>query len=187
MKKILSLTLMVALAVLAIGCGGKKKNDDIITQKVEKQKPKAPIRMQPYTQNKDIQWAGGKYKVEITRTPDDSLAMVKDETGQQFVDNNIRLRIVRSDGSTFFSQSFTKATFGSYIDNDYRKTGILEGLVFVDVKGGVLEFAASVSHPQTDEYIPLLVTVSKQGTLSIRRDSQLDTSAQEHDSEEEDI
>ncbi len=185
MKKILSVTLMVALAALAVGCSGKKKSDDIIAQKVEKQKPKAPIRMQPYTQDKDVQWAGGKYKVEITRTPDDSLAMVKDETGQQFVDNNIRLRITRPDGSTFFERAFTKASFSSYIDTDYRRTGILEGLVFVDVKGDELEFAASVSHPQTDEYIPLVVTVSKQGTLSIKRDSQLDTSAQDGNGEED--
>ena len=40
-----------------------------------------------------------------------------------------------------------------------------------------LVFAGSVSHPQTDEYIPLVVTVSNFGDVSIKRDNQMDTNS----------
>ncbi len=49
--------------------------------------------------------------------------------------------------------------------------------MFDKADGDWLEFAASVCHPQTDEYIPLVVRLSRMGELSVRRDTQLDTSA----------
>jgi hypothetical protein len=76
----------------------------------------------------------------------------------------------------FFSQTFTKASFNDYLDDDYRATGILEGLVFDRVDGHQLIFAGSVSHPQTDEYIPLVVTLSNFGDVTISLDTQRDTS-----------
>jgi hypothetical protein len=103
--------------------------------------------------------------------------MVKDEVGQKFVDNRITLRIIRADGSTFFDRSFTKASFDALLDDDYRQTGILEGIVFDRVDGQQVLFAGSVSHPQTDdEYIPFIITVDNMGEIDIRRDVDLDTS-----------
>jgi hypothetical protein len=113
--------------------------------------------------------------------PDDSLRMVKDETGQQYVDNRISLKVIRQDGSVFFSHTFTKASFNDYLDDDYRATGILEGLVFDRVEGNHLIFAGSVSHPQTDEYIPLVITLSNFGDVDISRDTQMDTNGNEED------
>lgn len=166
----------VLMAVLSIAsCGKKKQTEDIIVPTVKVEQPKAPIRMQPYDQTKDILWLGKNYQVDIQRQADDSLRMVKDETGQQFVDNRITLRVLRSDGSVFFRRVFTKADFTAQLDEDYRQTGILEGIVFDQVDGNNLVFAGSVSHPQTDEYIPLVVTVSNLGNVTLKRDDQLDT------------
>ena len=81
----------------------------------------------------------------------------------------------------FFSHSFTKSSFDAYIDGDYRDGGILEGFVFDKVEGSRLVFASSVCLPQTDEYIPLVVSVSSQGEIGIRRDSQMDTNGDEED------
>ena len=120
---------MVLTGLLTAGCSQKKQAEDIIVPKVEVQKPQGPIRMQEYKQTKDINWLGRPYQVEVLRAPDDSLRMVKDEYGQKFVDNRITLRILRSDGSTFFKRSFTKQAFENYLDDDYRRTGILEGFV----------------------------------------------------------
>ena len=48
-------------------------------------------------------------------------------------------------------------------------------LEFVDkAEGNQLFFAASVCHPQTDEYIPLIVTVSNFGEVGISRDQDLE-------------
>lgn len=179
MKRIQILWLAV-VAMMVISCGEKKKSDDIIAPKAEKPKLQAPIRMQEYSQTTDIRWLDKNYQVEVRRVPDDSLRMVKDETGQKFVDNRISLRIMRADGSVFFSRVFTKAAFDAYLDTDYRQTGILEGLVFDKVEGANLFFAASVCHPQTDEYIPMVVSVSSQGEIGIRRDSEMDTNGGEN-------
>ena len=173
---------VAAAALYAIAaCGGKKESDTIITTKAEVRKPAAPVRMQDYEQTREVELDGIRLVCRIHRAADDSLAMVSDETGQKFVDNRIELVVSRADGSVFFRKTFTKKTFDELLDDDYRKTGILEGLVFDRVDGSRLRFAASVSHPQTDEYIPLVVTVSKAGGMSIERDTQLDTSAEEED------
>lgn len=187
MKKIQLLAALL-MAVLAISCGKKKESKDIIVPTAEVVKPKAPISMQPYSQQQEVAWLDKSYQVFINRVADDSLRMVQDETGQKFVDNRITLRVVRADGSVFFKKVFTKATFDAQLDDDYRQTGILEGLVFDKVDGNNLIFAGSVSHPQTDEYIPLVVTVSNFGNVTIKRDDQMDTnSTQEQQPQENQV
>ena len=78
----MAVVLAVALgATMLTGCKQKKQSQDIIVRKTETPKPQAPIRMQDYNQVKDIQWLDRAYQVDIRRTADDSLRMVKDETG----------------------------------------------------------------------------------------------------------
>ena len=187
MKKIQLLAALL-IAVIAISCGKKKESKDIIVPTVEVVKPKAPISMQPYNQQQEVKWLDKSYQVFIDRVADDSLRMVQDETGQKFVDNRITLRVIRADGSVFFKKVFTKSSFDAQLDEDYRQTGILEGLVFDKVDGNNLIFAGSVSHPQTDEYIPLVVTVSNFGNVTIKRDNQMDTnSTQEQQPQENQV
>ena len=165
---------LIAVPLLLASCGKKKQSNDIIVQNVETPKPQAPIRMQDYRQTTDVQWLGKQYQVEVARTASDSLAMVKDEIGQQFVDNRITLKVIRQDGTVFCTKTFTKAAFASCLDDDYRKTGILEGFVFDRAEGNQLFFAASVSHPQTDEYIPIVVTLSNFGEVGVSRDDTIE-------------
>ena len=170
-KSVLALTFV---GLITASCGKKKQHDDIIVQETETPQPQAPIRMQDYKDVKDVQWLGKQYQVEVTRTASDSLTMVKDETGQQFVDNRIVLRVIRQDGTVFCTKTFTKSAFNACLDDDYRKTGILEGFVFDKAEGNQLFFAASVCHPQTDEYIPMVVTVSNFGEVGIAKDQQME-------------
>lgn len=166
----------LAIALLTIAsCSEKKKSTDIITQRVETVKPQGPERMQEYDNSREVAWIGKQYTVTVHRQPGDSLPMVKDETGQKFVDNIISVRVLRADGTQFYSHNFTKSDFLKYLDEDYTKTGILEGLVFDKAEGDFLEFAASVSHPNSDEYIPLVVKLSRMGQVTIQRDTQMDT------------
>jgi len=176
--------MMLLAATMALsGCKEKKQTDDIITSRPEPPKPTAPVRMQPYTDKRDVQWLGKTYQIVLNRQANDSLHMVKDEIGQKFVDNTIKLTVKRSDGSTAISKTFTKATFERYIDETFRKRGILEGLVFDKVDGQKLEFAASISLPQTDEYIPLEVKVDNFGNVTIERDDTMDTQGESDDEE----
>ncbi len=187
MNKKLTLALLAALTLLA-ACKEKKQTQDIIAPKVEAPKPSGPIRMQPYDTTSDVQWLGKAYKVQVVRTANDSLPMVKDETGQTFVDNRIAVIVRRADGSVAISKTFTKAYFERHIDAHYREMGILEGLVFDKVDGNFLQFAASVCLPQTDEYIPLEVKIDNFGNVSVERDSELDTNGTgEHDDDNDDV
>ena len=169
-----SLMALAFVGLITTSCGKKKQHDDIIVQETETPQPQAPIRMQDYKDIKDVQWLGKQYQVEVTRTACDSLAMVKDETGQQFVDNRIVLKVIRQDGSVFCTKTFTKSAFSACLNDDYRKTGILEGFVFDKAEGNHLFFAASVCHPQTDEYIPMVVTLSNFAEVGISKDQQME-------------
>lgn len=177
MRKVLMFLITGIVAGSITGCKEKKTSDQILTQKVVAKAPSESVRMQEYVQSKEVEWLGTSYLCEIVRMADDSLAIVKNEKGHKFVDNRISLEIKRKDGSVFLSKSFTKSDFDVCLDDDYRTTGILEGLVFDKVDGQSLVFAASVSHPQTDEYIPLLMRISRTGDVSIALDTQMDTSA----------
>jgi len=175
MKKALMIAMAAGLVLAMSGCGSKKKSDQIITQRVVKKAPQQPVKMQEYNDERDVPWIGKSYHVAINRMPSDSLPMVKDETGQKFVDNIFTLTVSREDGSVFFSRQFTKAFFTNYITDVYRKAGILEGIVFDKADGDWLKFAASVGLPQTDEYIPLVIRLSRMGELTVSQDTQMDT------------
>jgi hypothetical protein len=179
--------LCLAALVMLTGCKEKKVPVDIIVEKVETPKPSGPVRMQTYQDQREVQWLGKSYKIEINRVPDDSLAMVKDETGQQFVDNRISLVVRRSDGSVAINKTFLKRHFEAHLDQHYMRAGILEGFVFDKVDGNYLDFAASVCLPQTDEYIPLEVKIDNFGNLAIKRDTEMDTNGGSEKEEEEDI
>ena len=185
MKKIYVFLMVLSAMVLLAACGEKKKSDNIIAPRVEKVTPKEPVKMQEYTDNRSVEWIGKTYHVAIHRQPNDSLPMVKDETGQKFVDNVFSLAVTRADGSVFFSRTFTKKDVVNYIDENYRKSGVFEGLVFDRVDGDNLILAASVGLPQTDEYIPLVIRLSRMGTLTIQRDTQMDTVPQDNQQEDD--
>lgn len=166
----------VAIVIGSVSsCKEEKKREDIIITKVERKAPTGPISMQEYTQTTDVEWNGENVVCEINRKADASLPNVTNESGQKFIDNKISLRIKYQDGSILFEKVFTKSDFSAALDDDYRKNGVLEGLVYDKREDRFLKFAASVSLPQTDEYIPIVLLVSKNGAINISRDTQMDT------------
>ena len=175
MKRIIPFIVIALLVGGVMSCSKKKKQDVIIAPKYEKPEPQRPIRTDNYKDSKPFKWQDRDYVCTIERIADDSLPMVKDETGQLFVDNRVKVVISRADGSVFFERVFTKATFNAYINDDFRKTGILEGFVFDKVEPNEVRFACSVSRPQSDEYIPLILAVTRQGNIDITKDLRLDT------------
>jgi hypothetical protein len=168
---------VLTVLALAAGCKEKKQPQDIIAPPpVESGQSQTPIRSQSYTDSRSVLWLGKDYKIEIQRQADENLAMVKDESGTKFVDNSVKLVVKRSDGTVAISKTFTKSSFNSHLDATFRKSGILEGFVFSEVDGSLLEFAASVSLPQSDEYIPLEVKIDNFGNVTVSRDTDMDTS-----------
>lgn len=175
MKHILPLILVAGLVVLG-ACKEKKQSTDIITTKYVPKQPQDPIAMPADTQTKNIEWQGKPYTITIDRVPVDSLPQVKDENHQPYVDNRVKLTIMRADGSAFFQRTFTKASFNTYIDDSFRKNGILAGFRYDEVENSGIEFSVVVALPDAidDVFVPLELVVDRQGGVSITRDDDMD-------------
>ena len=109
----------------------------------------------------------------VVRRPDDSLPVVINEQGDKFVDNSITLRIT-SGGKSIVDKVFTKESFASLVDAKFMKHSILEGLVYDKTTPQGIVYAASVCYPQSDLYIPLSITVSADGKISLAKEELLE-------------
>lgn len=190
MKRVLPLlvTAMLVASASLLSCTEKKKNDGIIiAPKPVVEKPRQTQRMSGYEQSRNVEWLGSTYKVVMKREADTSLPLAESDDHMRYYDNSITIRVVRKDGTTFFDRTFRKTDFSAWLDDDTRKTGALLGLVFVEAKGDYLVFAGSVGSPDvmSDEYVPLLVKVSRMGAVSIAKDTQLDTGGDDEPQEQQ--
>ena len=178
MIKMLFYTFFVStLTILQVGCVKKKDTNNIITHKEEKKRPKPIQKVGDFSQTRVVSWLGHNIKITTERLADKDLSLVQDENGNKYYDNKIILKIHRSDGSIFLERVFYKSDFSKFIDTSADKTTALLGVVFDRVNGDHLLFAASVGSPDnmSDEFIPLVLKVTKSGSLSIYKDTQMDT------------
>lgn len=177
-KSISRLLLAVGLVATTLtACKEKKQTTDIITTKPKVEAPKPVQEVGDYHQDVNIGWGGSDYTIGMQRMADKSLPIVDDGSGNRFFDNKITLRITRKDGSEFFARTFTKSDFSAYVDAAFLKRSALLGIVFDKVEGDCLRFAASVGSPDktSDEYVPLVLKISRGGSVSMSKDTQLDT------------
>ena len=177
MNRIVPILFVAALAAMTTSCSEKKKSDVIIAPKPEAPKPKKTQAMSGYEQARDVEWLGTTYKIIVKREADTSLPQAQGDDNTKYYDNKITVRILRKDGTEFFNRTFTKSDFSGYLDNDTKEKGALLGIVFVEAAGDNLTFAGSVGSPDitSDEYVPLVVKISRTGAVSIGKDTHLDT------------
>ena len=167
------------LTAFLAGCG-EQKNDNKEEEKrifqIESVDEKSGLqRMQVSRINQEIACKGKKFQLSVERTPDDKLPQVKSDMGL-FVDNSIKVKITRDNGTTLFEKTFIKNDFASHLPTKYLKRSVLEGLVFDDVRTAEkkeITLAASVSYPMTDLYIPFVLVISQDGKLSISKDEDM--------------
>ena len=183
----------IFLAALLVGgltsCSEKKKSDVIIAPKPQAPKPQTTQKMSEYEQARDIEWLGSSYKVVVKREADSSLPLAKGDDKTEYFDNKITVRILRNDGTEFFNHTFFKTDFGGYLDANTKNDGALLGLVYVKADDNFLTFAASVGSPDvtSDEYVPLVVKVSRFGKVTMGKDTQLDTGSDDGNEEDADV
>lgn len=184
----LSTVLLAVLSLMMVSCKEKKTPTVIIAPKPVEVVKTDPSRMQEINQDMNVDWIGKTYKILIRRVSDDSLPMVKDENGIKYYDNVITMSVIRPDGTEFFNRTFKKTDFSSFLDENTRANGALLGIVLDRAEGDNLIFAASVGSPDrlSDEYIPLVLTLSRMGNVSIKKDTALDTSGDRMEEEEDD-
>lgn len=168
--------MLVASILMLNACKEKKQSEDIITDRYVPKVTQDPIAMEQDRQDSHATWQGKNYQITIERVPDDSLAMVADENGQKYIDNRITLTIRQDSGTTFFHRSFTKASFASYVDEVFSRNGLLASIRFDEVDNAGLEFNVVVGMPDAidDLYMPLEMTIDRQGGIHIERDNDMD-------------
>ena len=179
--------LCTALLTFA-ACSSKPKTNDIIAKKPVKTAPKPTQDMGDYNQSRSVEWLGSTYSVNVARKADRSLPLAVDESGNKYFDNRITLTILRSDGSEFFKRTFSKSDFNEYVDDSY-KGGALLGIVLDRAEGDNIYFAASIGSPDkmSDNYVPLVLKISRVGGVSISKDTKLDTMSDDVPEEDDDV
>lgn len=171
MKPLTKLFVFTVLAITIVSCKEEKKPTYIITKKpVEKKVPTGPSKMDNSNWERTVEWLGSPYTLSIVRQSDEQLPLAKDEQGKSYYDNKITLKITRADGTVFYSQTFTKKDFPTNTPTDCFA---LLGMAFDRIDGNVLRFGSSIGSPDTmsDEYIPFVVEVNKNGKTKIYLDT----------------
>lgn len=169
MKKVVYI-LICAMGLLFAACSLQTKNEknDVQVLINDSTNVDAPQRMQASEVQSTITFKGKEYQSTVVRRADEKLSMVKNEQGEKFIDNSITLRIVCG-GKQLVDRVFSKNDFASLIDDSFMKRGILEGMVYHQTTPQGIEFAASICYPQTELYVPLKLTVTATGEISIAK------------------
>ena len=69
---------------------------------------------------------------------------------------------------------FTKKQFESLIGDDFMAKSILEGIVYDKTTPEGIVYAASICYPQTDLYVPISITISPDGKISMKKEELLE-------------
>ena len=100
------------------GCKGEKKDIHEETKRIFQiesvDEHTGLQRMQVFRVNQEVECKGKKFRLFIERTPSDALPKVKSDMGL-FVDNQIKVKITRDNGTALCEKTFTKKDFASYI------------------------------------------------------------------------
>lgn len=164
---------LTALSLLLLpGCSSRQASggdgEDITMARTDSAVVSGPQRMQASEAVETFMFKGKEYRSVVVRKPDESLPVVKDEQGNAYVDNRVSLRLT-SGGKTVADREFTKESFAHLVDASFLKHAILEGFVFDETTSRGIVYAASISYPQTDLYVPLRITVAADGKVTMER------------------
>lgn len=174
MKKLIYLLGCASLFAVA-ACSGsvEKKKSDIRILMQDSTDANGVQRMIAQKSEADIKYKGKEYHSYIYRTSNDSLSRVIDQTGDMHVDNQIILKLTLGD-KCVFSRTFTKRQFSSLIDEEFMSKSILEGIAYSKTTSDGIVYIASICYPQTDMYVPVSITVSPDGKVSMKKEELLE-------------
>lgn len=181
MKKIIRGIVLLSIATMAIfmsqACSGDKKTEvkrsesgellqeDSIDNEVR--------RMQLTSREYTATIGSNAYSIHITRLPDDNLPTVLSDMDVRYTDNRVVLNIKKGD-NVVVNREFTKNDFAGLLPGPFLNKSVLSGMVYNKVEGGKIILAASACYPQTDMCIPVILSVSTDGQISMVKSEQLE-------------
>lgn len=188
MKMKITTALAFLCMIACVACSEKKQSNDIIATKPVAKAPAGPVKMSEYSRTENVEWGGQTYKVTVKRSVIADAPLFADVSGKKYYENRLSLIIHRPDGSEFFNRDFTKSSFSDIVDDDYLKKSTALGLAFLDIRAGKLVFLASVGCPDelSDDYVPISLTITRDGSLSMKKSDDLGDVSSVNDADEED-
>ncbi len=173
-RKHIILFTLCAMILCCWSCSSRQKNSEENNLLLMKENAVSDgiQRMQMSDARHTFIYGGKEYSSTVVRRPDDTLPVVVNEQGDRFADNSIWLKL-EADGKMIVDKVFTKGFFSSWIDADFLVHAILEGMVYDKTTSAGIHYAASICYPQTDLYIPLLITITPGGVISVTRNELL--------------
>ena len=147
----------------------KKEKEDAQALMQDSVKAAGPQRMQVSDVKATFTYQGKEYQSSVLRQPDENLPIVKNEQGEKFIDNRITLRLTCG-GKQIVDRVFTKENFASLVDAKFMQYAILEGLVYDQTTPQGIIYAASVCYPQSDLYVPIRLTITSDGKISMAKE-----------------
>lgn len=170
MKNLFYMLACVSVIFLsACSSQNKKEKDDAQALMQDSVKAAGPQRMQVSEVKATFKYQGKECQSSVLRQPDESLPIVKNEQGEKFVDNRITLRLTCG-GKQIVDKVFTKENFASLVDAKFMQYAILEGLVYDQTTPQGIIYAASVCYPQSDLYVPIRLTITSDGNISMAKE-----------------
>lgn len=175
MRKISYFISLFALLFILAACAGKAtQQDEKQALQIDSVSNSGVQHMQVSHSEQDVKLKGKDYHLFIRRMPADSLPHVKNDMGDIYADNTIMLRITRNKGEKVFSKTFTKRDFSSVVPVNLLSQCILEGMVFDKTAPRGIVLAASISVPQTDLYVPVSITISPDGKMTMVKEEEME-------------
>lgn len=183
-------SVFVALGLLALSsCKEKKKTDDIIAPKPVVKAPAGPVKMQGYDHSEKVEWGGRSFTIIVKRVVDDAAPVFSDESNSKYYENRITLTVKNPDGGEFFKREFTKQSFSQIIDASYLAKSTILGIALDHADAHSLVFVASVGCPDqlSDDFIPINLTISESGSMSMKKGQDIGTSDNPNADDEEGV
>lgn len=174
MKKIIYLFFLpMLLSFVSCGNKGNNKDEGSLLVMQDSTDIHGLQRMQMSKAEVDIQFKGKEYHSFISRMPDEELPHVLSPSGDIYLDNKIVLRLTRGDEQVV-NKTFTKQDFASFVEAEFLSKSVLEGMVYNKTTPQGIVYAASVCYPQTDLYVPLSITITSDGKMTILKEELLE-------------
>ena len=189
MKSIYAAMIFAFGTMTVVSCAEKKKTNDIIAPKPVVKAPSAPVKMQNYNHSESVEWIGMNYKVVVKRTVDEDAPVFEDESNNKYYNNKVLLTVLRPDGTEFFKREFRKGDFSQIVESSYIDKANLLGIVLDHAQGDNLVFVASVGSPDqlSDDFVPVALTLSRTGQVSMKKGQDIGTSNNPDADEEEGV
>lgn len=178
-KKLVYAVAFIVLMTQTWACGDKK-NDNAATANDSVQVTTAnegPVADRELKNSFTARLGGDTYDISIHRVADQSLPVVTDEQGKEYLDNRVEVVISRN-GELFRNVTYTKDSFGEFLSAAEKEGTVLLGMAYDSERSDAkcIRLGAQIGQVGIEEGPAFSVEIPLNGgAVSILRDNNQDT------------